>query len=234
MTDLLTLADAPLTLKGARAIAGSLGSPSKMPGHSYGLPISACNVGSRLRAQGPGVNGAGFANPCGSCYAAEGFYRRFAKTVIPAQERRLAAITHPRWEDAMVTLIAHTGDSHFRWHDSGDLQSAEHLSRIVRIAERLPEVSFWIPTREARLVKEWQETNGAFPPNLAVRISTMARPSERGLAERLYSTVSADTAPEGAYPCPAAGKSGDANACDAHGCRACWSTDVPWIDYHLH
>jgi hypothetical protein len=225
---------ADLTQKAAREIAGSLGKPSKMPGASYGLPIAACNVGARLRAIGAGVNAAGYVNPCGDCYAAKGSYVTFAKAVLPAQAKRLAAIQDPRWEDAMVVLIraATRAIPYFRWHDSGDLQSAEHLSKIVGIAQKMPNVHFWLPTRESRLVRDWITENGAIPSNLAVRISAMATPSEKSLtAGRLFSTVSTGDAPDGAQRCPA---SEPKNPSECGDCRACWDTDVPWIDYHAH
>lgn len=225
-----------LSLKAAREIAGSLGNPSKMPGASYGLPISACNVGERLRAQGPGENKAGYANPCGSCYAAEGFYRTFAKTVVPSQERRLRAIQDPLWVDAMVVQIRanvrKTGPW-FRWHDSGDLQGMDHLSKIVEIARALPDIHFWLPTREAKLDRDWLAANGSYPANLTVRVSAMATPSGRSLAAgRVFSTVSAgDSPPEGAHRCAASMPDTPTHCGD---CRACWDTSVPWIDYHTH
>ena len=223
-----------LTVKDARAIAGSLGAPSKMPGAGYGLPIAACNVGARLRAAGPGTNAAGYVNPCGSCYAADGHYRKFAKTILPAQHKRLESIRDPRWTDAMVVLIraATRTVPYFRWHDSGDLQGITHLDKIVEIARALPDVRFWLPTREARLVKDWQELHGAFPSNLAVRISTMATPSARSLeAGRLFSTVSRGETPEGAQRCIA---SEPDTPTDCGSCRACWDTDVKWVDYRAH
>lgn len=224
-----------MTLKRAREIAGSLGSPSKMPGASYGLPIANCNVGAKLRAQGPSMNAAGYVNPCGSCYAATGFYHTFAKNVIPAQQKRLASITHPEWEDAMVAQWESAGrrfGKHHRWHDAGDLQSADHLTRIARIAARMPDHSFWLPTREAKLVRDWLAENEC-PPNLAIRISAMATPSARSLSEgRLFSTVTVgDTAPDGAQRCPASEPDKPSECGD---CRACWDTDIQWIDYHAH
>lgn len=222
-----------LTLKDARVIAGSLGAPSKMPGASYGLPIAACNVGARLRAQGPGMNAAGYVNPCGDCYAAKGTYRTFAKNVLPAQAKRLASIDDERWVGAMVVLIraATRKVPYFRWHDSGDLQSAEHLSKIADIARQLPDVSFWLPTREARLVRDWLPTN-VCPANLAIRVSAMATPSARSLeAGRLFSTVSTASVPDGAQRCPASEPDKPSECGD---CRACWDPSVQWIDYHAH
>jgi hypothetical protein len=223
-----------LTQKAAKEIVGSLGSPSKMPGASYGLPISHCNVGARLRAIGPGVNAAGYVNPCGSCYAGDGFYLRFAKTILPAQHKRLASITDDRWTAAMVVLIraATRKVPYFRWHDSGDLQSAAHLTKIVEIARALPDVNFWLPTREARLVRDWIAENGPLPANLVARISAMAAPSERSIAAgRHFSTVSGGSAPVGALRCHASEHHTETACGD---CRACWDPNVAWIDYRAH
>ena len=95
------------TLKQARAIVGSLGKPSKMPGNSYGLPASnagfvpsickdrglpvplqyGCAVGQVL-ARVPGT-------PCYGCYADErGLY-------------------HPQWVEAMVFVLERAFDKQF-------------------------------------------------------------------------------------------------------------------------
>lgn len=84
------------TKAGAERIAGTLGKPSKMPGRAYGLPATACKVGSKLAAV-PG-------SVCHGCYALRGNYRY--QSVQTAQQRRLAAIDHPQWEDALTFLIA--------------------------------------------------------------------------------------------------------------------------------
>ena len=48
-------------------------------------------------------------------------------------DRRLQAIESPKWVSAMVVLV--TGHPFFRWHDSGDIQSAEHLQKIFEVCE---------------------------------------------------------------------------------------------------
>jgi len=236
--------DAPvLTIGAAHAIAGglikaavgkvrtALTGTSKMPCRSYSLPAAACKVGGRLR----GIAG----STCNGCYAYErGHYVR--GTVKRAQARKLAAITHPRWREAMIVIIAYeflrTGVAFWRWHDSGDLQSAEHYADIIAIAEALPEIQFWLPTREAAIVRDGPTP----PPNLAVRVSMPmvdARPSAAGLASgRLYSMVSSShaaadaVAAEGlASVCHAVA---DRNGCED--CRACWDTSQQVITYPLH
>jgi hypothetical protein len=86
-----------MLLKEARAITGGLSFPSKMPGTSYGIPAQACKVGAKL-ALIPG-------SVCCKCYALRGNYQWPA--VKNAQARRLEAINHPQWVDAMVTELTH-------------------------------------------------------------------------------------------------------------------------------
>src|SRR5271166_1861647 len=128
----------------AIAIAGTLGKPSKMPGYSYGIPAASCITGAKLHNVPDTV--------CADCYALKGNY--MFPAVLASQGNRLESILDPRWVDAMVTLIASKqkgtarDGKFFRWHDSGDLQSVEHLSKIAKVARALPSVNFWLPTRE--------------------------------------------------------------------------------------
>ena len=101
--------------KEAKEITGGLSAPGKMPGPSYNLPAWACITGSKL-AKIPGTI-------CNKCYAKKGRYN--FPNVKAALSRRLKSLKHPQWIEAMTVLI--TGHDHFRWHDSGDLQSVQHL-----------------------------------------------------------------------------------------------------------
>lgn len=204
----------PLTAKTAKEIAGPLGKPSKMPGYSYGLPAKACKVGSTLHP----IKG----TVCYSCYALKGNYR--FPSVQGVQQRRLESITHPRWVEAMVCMIQATDTRHFRWHDSGDIQSPTHLQRIVQVAQLLPQVKFWIPTREKVFVYSHLKKYGAFPKNLVVRVSgTMIDgPAPEGFANT-------STVVTGKPTCPAPQQD---NNCGA--CRRCWNPKVKNVSYHKH
>lgn len=205
---------------------GGLSNPSKMPGYAYGLPAEDCHVGGRLRA----VTG----STCSGCYA----YNRGAyawRPVKKAYRRRANALGRKYWVPAMAELIRRKSKKvpYFRWHDSGDLQSVEHFARICRVAELTPDVAHWLPTREYRVVSEYVESGGLIPPNLNVRLSAHmvgghvpSFPRLRGLVT--VSTVSTDGT-AGATDCPSRFQD---NACGD--CRACWSPDVPAVDYHLH
>ena len=109
--------------KEARQITGGLSKPSKMPGPAHNLPAQACITGAKL-VKVPG-------SVCAGCYALKGRYR--FKNVQDALQRRLQALQDPRWVDAMVTLIK--DQDWFRWHDSGDIQSPEHL-KFVNVHRR--------------------------------------------------------------------------------------------------
>lgn len=228
-----------MTQKAASAIVAGLSSPGKMPCHSYGLPAAECNVGSKLRASSTEER----PTVCGGCYALKGSYRMYPE-VIPAQYRRLETVRaalgdanrRQEWITAMVTLIGwESRESRvFRWHDSGDIQSDDHLTLIVEVADALPWVTFWIPTREAGTVARWIRANGALPANLTVRQSAalvdhFPNP-DRAVNGRTFSAVAKDSAiPTGAHACPAYRQDGECRSC-----RACWDSTVPVVVYPLH
>jgi hypothetical protein len=219
------------TKKHAESIAGTLGKPSKMPGLSYGLPAQACRTGSKL-ATVPG-------SVCAGCYALKGNY--VYPSVQTAQARRLEAIDHPQWTEAMVYLLRrdvlgeHGGKAlppdqwYFRWHDSGDLQSADHLAKICAVAALTPEIRHWMPTREHGIVRYYLRRGGTVPGNLVIRISTTMVDGAATTQWPTTSTVSGNARPDGARVCPAPQQD---NKCGA--CRACWMPAVRHVDYHVH
>lgn len=209
-------------------ITGGLSAPSKMPCRSWSIPASTCQVGSRL-AEIPGTI-------CSRCYARKGTYI-FAST-RNAMARRysrlmwaLASEDNGReWVAAMSRLIAAQG-SHFRWHDSGDLQSVRHLHLLADIAESLPHVEFWLPTREVAYVSAFLRER-AMPANLRVRLSDArfdAPVTGRSLPGCLKSGAHTDLVQLGAEPCKAPSQGG---AC--LDCRTCWDADVTHVSYHAH
>ena len=229
--------DAITTVKHAKQHAHSLSDPSKMPGYSYGTPAEACNVGSKLRT----VKG----SVCEGCYAFEGFYKLYGKTIKPAQYQRLdLALNDPHWVDAMTFLInkyCYGLELPFRWHDSGDIQSIEHLEKIVQVCRNTPDVMHWLPTREYKIVKDWLKINGAFPDNLVVRISAhmIDKPAPNigglpiGLAlndpHYIGGLPTSTVVTDGAQSCPASKQ--DNKCLD---CRMCWNPLVKNVSYGKH
>jgi hypothetical protein len=259
--------DGSLTLAAATMIAGSLGHPSKMPGYSYGLDAWRCHRGS-VMVDVPG-------SVCSGCYARSDFYRTKREALI-ARERRHAGLDHPLWVEAMVTLIGHycrgadlgeLAELHgidlvdpaaerlafFRWHDSGDLQSIDHLRRIVAVCERTPEVRHWLPTREYEIVAAFVEAGGVIPPNLVVRLSALMIDAEPprpvpGVALRAGDVVIPDSiahlptstvhTPGGVAPVTGKGaivcRAVELRDNQCGPCRACWDRRVRNVSYGEH
>lgn len=215
-----------LLVKEARQIIGGLGEPSKMPGLAYGLPAWACQTGAKL-AKIPG-------SACADCYVNRINSRYQTREVKSAHQRRLASLTHPLWVEAMITAIASgcRNMPYFRWHDSGDIQSLDHLLKIIAIAWALPHIRFWLPTQERGYVLLAKRLGVDFPENLVIRLSATKLDVPAALAAAGFpqsSIRSQGPAPAGAYQCPAPQQG---NSCGE--CRACWSPDVRWVSYRKH
>ena len=196
--------------KEARQITGGLSAPSKMPGPAYNLPASQCITGAKL-VKVPG-------SVCHGCYALKGRYR--FNNVKTALERRAASITHPDWVKAMVALIS--GNEYFRWHDSGDIQSVEHLKRIFEVCKRTPDTKHWMPTREARFLRLMDPD--IIPSNLIIRMSSHMIDQGPVTFWPWTSTVSTKS-----KTCPAQDQG---NKC--MDCRACWDRKVANVTYPKH
>lgn len=212
------------TIKALQMQVGSLSNPSKMPGFGYSTPAKDCQTGSKLAKI---VN-----SICSICYAKKGRY--VFPNVQNAMQYRLDSLNKIDWIDCMVELISKKQSKlpegqreFFRWHDSGDIQGIWHLEKIAEIARRLPEINFWLPTREYRFVREWLAT-ATKPNNLQIRLSAYMidgkPPTE--LANRLGLTTSGVS--ENGFNCPAPKQD---NACGD--CRACWTSDEN-INYKSH
>ena len=196
--------------KEAKEITGGLSKPSKMPGPAYNLPATECKTGVKLQAV-PG-------SVCAGCYALKGRYR--FSNVRQALARRLESLKHPRWVEAMIALIK--DEPHFRWHDSGDLQSVTHLSNILKVCKATPETWHWMPTREAGLLKVINPA--AIPTNLIIRMSSHMIDQGPVTFWPWTSTVSSST-----KTCPALDQG---NSCKD--CRACWDRSVSNVTYPKH
>ena len=202
-------------------VGSGLSKTTKMPCSSFNLSALDCITGSKLvKIEG---------TVCYGCYALDGNYRRFnwINKLRPKTEK----IRNDGWIDSMVWLINNTnkGDKeYFRWHDSGDIQSLEHLKKIVEVCKQTPTVKHWLPTREYKFIRDflfWEE----FPDNLIVRLSAhlidKLPPSMRGVCG---STVTKNDEPLG-FNCPS---NTHENKC--LDCRACWNKSVDIVSYNYH
>ena len=197
----------------AREITGGLSKPSKMPGPAFNLPAWNCQTGSKLRKI-PGT-------PCYSCYAMKGRYN--FKNVKAALNKRLERLEHPRWIESMVTLI--DGQPWFRWHDSGDIQSAKHLTNIFEVCKRTPGTSHWLPTREAKFLRLMDPD--VVPKNLKIVLSDHMNDQETPPSWWPY--TSGVTTSHELVTCPA---SKQGNKC--LDCRKCWDRGTKRVIYGKH
>ena len=211
---------AQMTVKEAVAFVGGFSAPSKMPCQGFSIPAWLCKTGMKLR----NVTG----SICSKCYALKGRY--VFPNVKNALQRRFDKISDPMWVSAMTIAINGTESSgFFRMFDSGDLQSLEMLENIAQIAKNLPNIKFWLPTREYSIVSSYVKKNGALPENLTVRLSAYMLEGKPPieLAKRLGCVTSgvSDTG----FTCPS---SKQGNKC--LDCRKCWDKNVTVVNYKTH
>lgn len=208
------------TTKQAEAICHTLSSPSKMPCYGYSTPASRCITGGKLRKVKESI--------CSVCYALKGRY--VFPNVLDAMEKRFHSLFNSKWEDAIAFLIEKKEKSgFFRWHDSGDLQGTWHLQKIVNIANRLPHIKFWLPTREISTISTWIDQGNKIPENLTIRLSSFMLDGQPPLAAANRLGLCVSGASDSNWNCPASkqeGKCGD--------CRNCWNKEVFQVNYKKH
>jgi len=202
-----------MLIKEAIEITGGLSKPNKMPGPSINLPASQCITGRRL------VNVKG--STCSGCYALKGRYR--FKNTLTAMQRRLDRLHDPRWIEAMVTLI--NKQPVFRWHDSGDLQSVQHLKNIFEVCKLTPDTLHWLPTREARFLNLMDPD--VVPKNLKIVLSDHM--NDQATPPTWWPYTSGVTTDHNQVTCPA---SRQGNKC--LDCRKCWDRGTKRVIYGKH
>ena len=194
-----------------------------MPSFAWSISARRCNTGSKL------VNVKG--SVCEGCYALKNRY--LFNNIQSALENRYKVweSNRNRWTDAMIYLmhnkqhIVNTG--HFRFFDSGDIQGVEMLNDINTIAWASPHIRFWLPTKEYKLIKDYDID---VAPNLVIRVSApMIDASIDGYTHisTVYQKDKIGIA--NGYVCPAP-KQG--NKCDS--CRACWNDSISEVSYISH
>ena len=205
---------------------GGLSTPSKMPCHSYNLPAIKCKVGSKL----VDVKG----STCYECYAMKGRYN--FNTVQNAMNIRFESINKPLWKEYItMEILLKEKSGYFRWHDSGDLQDDLHLSNIVDIATYLPDVKFWLPTREYKMVDTYPKE---MPKNLVIRQSAHMIDSYKEVSKKDTSSIVITDEivltkfnKSDISVCHATRKD-STHKCDE--CRACWDSSIKTIAYLKH
>ena len=194
----------------ALKITDSFTRTSKMPGLSYSLPAWECKTGWKL-AQIPGT-------PCYFCYAMKGNYTRYP-AIKARNTEDWKLLTIRTGSPAMVAVIKR--QKWFRWHDAGDVQSPEHMQKILEVCRLTPDTKHWLPTQERQFLPDPEEV----PDNLVIRLS---RSKIDGPVPAAWSHDSGVTTGE-ARTCPAPDQGGK-----CLDCRACWNKDIKSVIYGKH
>ena len=196
-------------VKEAVKITGSMTRTTKMPGLSYSLPAWECQTGSKLR-QVPGT-------PCFGCYALKGNYTRYPD-IKKAQYKRLASLARGSWTVAMVAQVKR--QKFFRWHDAGDVQSPEHMSKILAVRNATPLTRHWLPTQERPYLPAPEDV----PDNLVIRLSGS---KVDGPPPTAWTHTSSVVTKGATCPAPQQGKK-------CRECRKCWTKSVKNVSYGKH
>ena len=193
----------------AKKITGSMTKTKKMPGLSYSLPAWECQTGSKLRK----VEG----TPCFGCYALKGNYTRYP-AIKKAQYYRLKSLVRGSWTTAMVAQIKR--QKWFRWHDAGDVQSIDHMNKILEVVRQTPGTNHWLPTQE----RPYLPAVETVPDNLVIRVSGSKINGPPPSCWPNTSTVVTKGA-----SCPAPKQGGKCKEC-----RMCWTKSIKNVSYGKH
>lgn len=192
-----------------------------MPGPAWSIPARHCKRGAILAKTENST--------CSNCYALKNRYR------FPNVQRTLQArLDHynqdpQSWIHIMIAAITTTDCTHFRWFDSGDLQSVDMLLHIIAVCINTPEVKHWLPTRERTILRQGMQL-APIPPNLTIRLSaTYIDQQPPTITPENEPFIKTSTVVTKGATCPA---SAQGNQCLT--CRKCWDRNVSNVSYPLH
>ena len=135
---------------------------------------------------------------------------QYPNTVIDARMRNYALLMRDRARFfALIDAAISRRKKHkfFRWHVAGDIVDGDYFDRMVDIARRHPDFTFWTYTKNYRVVNNWVDAHGgmdAVPRNLSVMFSEwrgMPMENPHGFAE--FRVVFKDETPPKGFYCPA-------------------------------
>jgi hypothetical protein len=164
------------------------------------------------------------------CYGRGGMYHFPAAKALRDHNRAVIAdcLTLPASEAipaiarAYAPTVGKRATLH-RLHDTGDVDSLEHLLGLIQLAKQRPTVGFWLPTHRSDLLP--LVSPAGMPNNMLVRLSARGIGDMAPLSIWPWTSVSFNRghAPADAFVCP--------GNCKDFNCRACWDRDVPVIGY---
>jgi hypothetical protein len=225
-----------LTLKAAKQYGVVTKGNSKIHGSTFSTDPKRCHVGSKL------VNVEG--STCNKCYALKlaKVYPSAAKSWADNLDLFRSAVDNDailEWCEAIALQIDAisknkvkkkvSGALFHRWFTAGDLDSVDMLRAFVKVAEMLPHIKFWLPTREKAIVSQYKAALGVVPANMVIRVSSamvgtipLLHPDNTSTVHKVNHTV-------WGFNCPAQKQGGNCGDCSK-----CWDTDTKNVSYELH
>jgi len=200
---------------------GHLSKTSKMPCPSWSLSAFDCISTDEICKK--------------ICYAKRHHYN--FKNVKDSLKKNKLIWLNKNWVKSMSFYVKDVLDlKYFRWFDSGDLTNILLFEKICQIADKCPNIKFWLPTRRKEILLAYFEANNNIKlnilhPNLIIRISArdINKNPDYELAKYLGVLVSSiDHNKNKAYQCKSHENN---NQCGS--CRVCWSKTEE-VSYKLH
>lgn len=161
---------------------------------------------------------------------------QYPKTVIAARMRNTCLLWKNRDEyfARIEKAISHRRKhKFFRWHVAGEIVDRDYLARMVDIARRHPDWTFWTYTKMYWLVNEYVRIHGgdrfvAIPSNLKIMFSEWkGLPMDNPYGFPVFACRYPDEPiPENTFKCP-----GNCDYCMEH-CRGCIAGENTYNDLH--
>ncbi len=176
---------------------------------------------------------------CGNCKECQHFCYdiraclQYPNTVIDARIRNWTILNKNR--DKYFSLIDEActrrrNNKMFRWHVSGEIVDIDYFCRMVEIARKHPDFTFWTYTKMYAIVNEYCDKYGreSIPANFSVMFSEwrgvpMVNPYGFGEFRALYE---GESIPKDAFYCPS-----NCDICKANG-RGCIVNENTCIYIH--
>ena len=148
-----------------------------------------------------------------------------------SQQKRYDKLYHPMWVTAMTMLISIKVKHRFRWFDSGDIDSVQHLRNIIEVCNGTPHIQHWLVTKEKRTVRQFLDEGGIVPDNLVIQMSGYVVDGDRvkgfhDCKQITQHVVPSDRATARGYTCPVAHVTAVSSGDESH--------SVPCVDRASH
>jgi len=117
---------------------------------------------------------------CGNCKKCKFFCydikacAQYSQTVIDARMRNTVLMKRDRdlyFNSIEKKINNRRTNKYFRWHVAGDIVDSDYFDRMVKIAERHEDFTFWTYTKMYGIVNEYMKDGGKIPANFHIMFS---------------------------------------------------------------